>query len=208
MDSKKSKAFVEAAYSVQDKAGIEDFYRQWADQYDEQMEAGLGYVSPETIAGRLAEHMSVKGAVVDLGCGTGLVARYLDSHGLSPIDGIDLSEEMLGVARQSGFYRNLIRGDLTGALPVEEGAYAAAICAGTFTHGHVGPAAFDEIQRIVQPSGLLAFTVHVDLWESAGFAGKLAEGVASGSLEELERTEGPFYLDGDNEGWFCVYRKR
>lgn len=226
MADDKSKAFLKAAYAVADKSEIEEFYRHWADDYDEQMQAGLGYVSPALIVEKLAAYFQtgqvVEGigepavdavsedgvdAIVDIGCGTGLVAEELVSNGYSVIDGIDLSEAMLKVAGNRGVYRDLVRADLTEPLPLDKDMYAAAVCAGTFTHGHVGPQALDEIVRIVKPQGWLAFTVHFDLWESAGFSDKLKSLVSSGVLEQIELLPGPYYSNGADEGWFCIYRK-
>lgn len=206
MTNEDSKAFVKAAYAVKDKSGIEDFYQRWAEQYDEQMQAGLGYISPAAITDKLALYLA-SGDVIDIGCGTGLVANELVRCGFSVIDGIDLSDAMLQVAQLGGNYRELIQADLTEQLLIEDNKYAAAICAGTFTHGHVGPQALDEIIRIVNRGGLLAFTVHFELWEAGGFNAKLTKLVSAGSLEKIEVVPGPYYADGEDEGWFCVYRK-
>lgn len=47
-----------------------------------------------------------------MGAGTGLVAEYLIRGGVDVIDALDLSDEMLGVARMKGFYRHLIAADV------------------------------------------------------------------------------------------------
>lgn len=39
------------------------------------------------------------GLVLDMGCGTGAMTRYLDAHGYD-MTGIDLSEEMLTIAKE------------------------------------------------------------------------------------------------------------
>jgi len=55
--------------------------------------------------------------ILDLGCGTGLVARaFRDFAQGGPIDGIDLSPRMIEAARSFGIYRDLILGDLESEL--------------------------------------------------------------------------------------------
>lgn len=205
----KAKEFLSAAYSLEDRPSMQEFYKQWANDYDEQMQAGLGYLSPTAIAHSLGGYLPAEtaGPVIDIGCGTGLVARALSALGYTKIDGLDLSQDMLQVAERSGLYNQLIEADLTAELPLADQQYASAICAGTFTHSHVGPDALDEITRLLMPQGVFAFTVHFDLWERDGFSAKLSQMVASGALQELEREAGPYFTDGGDEGWFCVYRK-
>src|SRR5436189_795161 len=48
----------------------------------------------------------------DLGCGTGRTGAWLQRHGVAAIDGVDLTPEMLAVARAKGVYRCLVEGDL------------------------------------------------------------------------------------------------
>ena len=40
------------------------------------------------------------GLVLDMGCGTGAMTRYLDAHGYD-MTGIDVSEEMLTIAKEN-----------------------------------------------------------------------------------------------------------
>lgn len=53
----------------------------------------------------------VKGTIVDLGCGTGLVGEIYKT-GRTEIIGIDLSEKILERARRKGHYKELIKSDI------------------------------------------------------------------------------------------------
>jgi ubiquinone/menaquinone biosynthesis C-methylase UbiE len=86
-------------------------------------------------------------------------------------------------------------------------SYDAVISSGTFTHGHVGPEPLDEIFRILKPGGILACTIHQDLWTSMGFEEKLAALTAKGIASPVSCEMDSYYKDRDPEGWFCVYRK-
>src|SRR6266496_916875 len=58
----------------------------------------------------------------DLGCGTGRTGAWLRRHGVDDIDGVDLTPEMLAVARSKGAHRRLIEGDVA-ATGLEPAAY-------------------------------------------------------------------------------------
>ncbi|MGE0526707.1 MAG: class I SAM-dependent methyltransferase [Bdellovibrionales bacterium] len=53
-----------------------------------------------------------KGEGLDLACGTGRTGQWLTRRGVSTIDGIDLTPEMLAKAREKTFYRNLYLGSV------------------------------------------------------------------------------------------------
>jgi len=199
--------FVDAAYSLEDDDMVE-FYRKWAADYDHEMLDKLGYTSPASIAAILIEQLPDTAAeILDLGCGTGLTCRMLAERGYRQLDGIDLSTEMLKVSRERGIYRDLLVGDLNQPLQRESDRYDGVISSGTFTHGHVGPEPLDEVFRVLKPDGILACTVHLDLWETKGFAAKFTDLVDQGVARLISKVEGSYYRDGPIEGWFCVYQK-
>ena len=207
-DSEKGTQFVKEAYQLTDKSDMVEFYRDWADDYDHQMLDNLNYLSPELIAKILIDHLEIADPhILDIGCGTGLTSKLLHQQGYHHIDGLDFSAEMLRVAEERKFYRGLIEADLNQPLSIADQSYDAAISSGTFTHGHVGPEPFDEIFRVLKKDGLLACTIHLDLWQSKGFDRKLQQLVDSGSIQCRYQEQDIFYQGGEPEGWFCVYQK-
>ena len=114
---------------------------------------------------------------------------------------------MIRVARERGIYRKLLIGDVNEVLQRDDSSYDGVICSGTFTHGHVGPGPLDEVFRILRPGGILACTVHHDLWESLGFNNKLEKLTSDGTATCLTQREDKYYETGELEGWFCVYQK-
>lgn len=200
--------FVDEAYHLENADDMVAFYRKWAQDYDRQMLEIRGYTSPATIAEKLARHLPRKqAAILDVGCGTGLTCRLLAEQGYTCLDGLDLSAEMLGVARERGIYRELLEADVNQPLAMETASYDGVISSGTFTHGHVGPEPLAEIFRILKPGGILACTVHQDLWQSMGFEARFRELLSEGVASELSLEHAPYYRDGEAEGWFGVYRK-
>jgi predicted TPR repeat methyltransferase len=207
-DVKGPSDFVNQAYSLDDDDKMVYFYRNWADDYDHQMLDELGYTSPITIARLLDEYLPDKNArIFDIGCGTGLTCVFLHQQGYRALDGIDLSPDMVRVAENRGIYQDVLLGDVNQPLEIADNSYDAVISSGTFTHGHVGPGPLHEIFRILRPGGILACTVHMDLWQSKGFEASFESLVATGTAERLHLELDKYYKSGDLEGWFCVYRK-
>ena len=115
-------------------------YHDWAATYDDDVFGKLGFTGSARIAELLIAHLpDAAAAVLDIGCGTGAVGRRLAELGATTIDGVDLSPEMLELARRTGAYRRLAVRDLTAADLDVSGPYTAMVSAGTFTSGHVGP---------------------------------------------------------------------
>lgn len=202
---------LDGAYALQTPDDSVRYYRDWADRYDSDFAADMDYQSPRVVAAAF-EALGGRGPVLDVGAGTGLVAEALNHLGIGPVDGIDISADMLAVAAAKGFYRSTIQADLTRALPLENSVYSGVISAGTFTSGHVGPDAFRELLRISAPGAVFAVTVHSAVYEAGGFPAYFA---SVGALIEGFRSE-PFRIYGpgasgehaNDTGWIVSFRKR
>ena len=127
----------------------------------------------------VAGHASEDDApVLDVGAGTGLVAEALLGHGSWPIDGLDISPEMLAVARDRGLYGDLMEVDLTQPISLRRGRWGGLVSAGTFTHGHLGPEVLVGLLDVVRPGGLFVVSINQEHFEGHGFAA---------AFEEMER---------------------
>ena len=205
-----AKALLDRAHALNSEAETRALYRDWAKTYDQTMLDGLGYESPAKASRLLNSQLHDKNAhILDVGTGTGLVGRALSALGYTHIDGIDYSAEMLAEARQTGVYQQLIQADLTRSLTLVDHRYAALICIGTFTHGHVDAQCLDELFRLLQPGGLFVTAIRKAYWQPAGFAAKVAQLTEAGVMETLVKREDSNYADSSEaESWFLVWRKR
>ncbi len=159
---------VKDAYRMSSQDDVKRLYRHWAHSYDSGFGDGQGYQLPRAVAQAFLSAGGV-GPVLDVGAGTGLVAEHLARQGVGPIDALDVSEEMLGVARMKGLYRDLIAADVTAPLPSVAGEYRGAISAGTFTMGHVGPEGLLPLLDVAASGAIFVISVNAAHYEAAGF---------------------------------------
>lgn len=164
MKSERHDGHLGSVYGAEGADEIERSYDAWAETYEADM-ARAGYRHPAVCLALIARHLP-KGAapVLDAGCGTGLLGAWLGLVGYPELDGLDLSEGMLAVARGKQCYRELHRLALGKTLPFADGAYAGIVSAGVFTTGHVGAEALDELARICQSGGVMVVTVKTPIW--------------------------------------------
>ena len=162
---------LEAAYSLASPDAARALYRDWARTYDDEFAATRDYLLPGQVAEIFAGHAEDSDApILDVGAGTGLVAEALLRYGSWPIDALDISAEMLGVARDKGLYGEYFEADLLDPATLPRRRYGAIVSAGTFTHGHVGPDAIGRLIDMVRPGALLVLSINAAHFEEKGFA--------------------------------------
>lgn len=194
------------AYALESPEDNVELYARWADSYEDGFMADLGYVYHVGVAEVFAAHANAEdGPVLDIGCGTGVVAHELARRGRWPFDGLDISPAMLAVAAEklnaagAPVYGSLIEADLTRRLEIASGTYGSIVSAGTFTTGHVGPEAIDELVRIVRPGGLLVLGVNNRFYFPAGFEAHLDGLAVQGLLTVEDRPEIQVYAGEGHE---------
>ena len=103
-----NETYLDKIYTVTDQDGQRDAYDDWADSYDEDLDAN-SYKTPGRIADALKRCLP-EGAtprILDWACGTGLSGEALKAAGFSKLDGCDISEGMLKHAGEKGLYDKL-----------------------------------------------------------------------------------------------------
>ena len=181
------------AYAVETPDDNRDLYARWAGTYESGFITDNAYRYHLGVARAFLDAASANdGPLMDVGCGTGLVGEALRNDRRCPVmvHGLDLSTEMLDRAStkrtvdDAPVYDDLLEGDLTAVLPVDDGSYGGVTSCGTFTHGHVGPAAFDELYRIVRPGALFAIGINPDHFVAHGFEARFASDVIADLITE------------------------
>jgi SAM-dependent methyltransferase len=88
----------------------------------------------------------------DLGCGSGRTAAWLRTKGHFPIDGVDVTPEMLELARRRNVHDRLLEADVR-ASELSAGAYDLVVCALVDEHlPELGPL-YAEARRLLGSGG-------------------------------------------------------
>jgi len=98
-----------------------------------------------------AELLHADRPVLEIGCGTGLYSRYLQSLFGGRYHGCDLSPGMLRVAQDGGMGA-LAAADAT-RLPFADHSVCAVFAFGVLHHVPDTPRVFNEVHRVLQPGG-------------------------------------------------------
>jgi ubiquinone/menaquinone biosynthesis C-methylase UbiE len=110
----------------------------------------------------LIEKTEGAGAICDLGCGPGQVARYLQSRG-APACGIDLSPGMVKCAQRMNPSIPFQQGDMQALTGVADSTFRGV--AAFYSIIHVPSAnvldTLREIKRVLQPGGVLLLAFHI-----------------------------------------------
>jgi SAM-dependent methyltransferase len=102
----------------------------------------------------LAELRSVgwTGAAADLGCGTGRTGAWMRSRGVEAIDGVDVTPEMLQVAKARHVYRRLVESDVL-ASALASGSYDLVVASLVDDHLPALAPLHAEAARLLRPGG-------------------------------------------------------
>jgi ubiquinone/menaquinone biosynthesis C-methylase UbiE len=143
-------------------SGPDPAYDAVAEAYDALL-PGLDAEQPADVAllaGFADAAASAGGDVVDVGCGTGRIARWLGARGLR-VHGVDPSPAMLRIASAAQPEASFALGTAE-AVPVADASAAGALA--WYSLIHVPPAslprAAGELARIVRPGGVVLVAAH------------------------------------------------
>lgn len=104
---------------------------------------------------KLVKEVKHHGRYLDVGCGTGLITRFLPSGTV----GIDLNPRNLQKAKQYAAQARFVLGDAEGTLPLRDQSLDLAVCTETLEHLLCPLQALKEIYRVLKPNGVLVGSV-------------------------------------------------
>jgi predicted TPR repeat methyltransferase len=147
------------------QAYVQVLFDQYAPRFEAALVDDLGYRGPVLLFRAV---LSVRAAArkpaffkcaIDLGCGTGLAAAAF-AREVDRFVGIDLSPRMIERARATGLYAELEVAEMAAGLRGRPDASADLVLAADAMVYVADPApVLREVERVLAPGGLVAFTV-------------------------------------------------
>lgn len=130
--------------------GVREGYGEWVRTYEQTVEDEMDLRLLERV--RTVEWAAPQ-SVLDLACGTGRIGIWLRQRGCAgALDGVDLTPEMLEVARRRGIYRTLVVADVAATgLPAR--AYGLGVQSLADEHLPDLAPPYREAARIIEPGG-------------------------------------------------------
>jgi predicted TPR repeat methyltransferase len=151
--------------SAMPRGYVQALFDQYAPRFEAALLGDLGYRAPQqlfkaVVALRVAARKpAFFKRAIDLGCGTGLAAAAFEKE-VDHFIGIDLSPCMIEEARASGLYQQLEVDDMVVGLRGQGDASAdLVLAADAFVYIPELAPVLTEVERVLAPGGLLAFSV-------------------------------------------------
>lgn len=203
----------EAIYSAHaldgDVKQLERYYSDWAKTYNKDV-AEECYEGPVRIVEYFlrfrrvhhGERVNANYRILDVGCGTGLVGQAFAAKGHPPIEGCDISEEMVQIAEKTGVYHSLEGNvDANDMNNIENDQYDSVLSAGVFTLGHVQPNALEELIRITKPGGLIIVNTRRSYYDQTDMQ-SVCDGLQTeGKVQILCQEILPYIADEEAHYW-------
>lgn len=131
---------------------VREGYGEWAATYEQSVHDEMDL--------RLLERLksvdwSAPRTVLDLACGTGRIGAWVRARCKAPIDGVDMTPEMLDVARGKGVYRALHVAEVT-ATGLPAGSYDLGVQSLADEHLPDVTPLYREVARVTTRDGFFA----------------------------------------------------
>jgi predicted TPR repeat methyltransferase len=138
---------------------IQQLYSRFSSFYEKNMCEELGYGAPEYLHGLVEAMIGDRGGldVLDLGCGSGL-AGVCFKPSATVLTGVDLSPEMVELARARNLYDRLEVAEITDWLDRAQQQFDLIVSCDCFIYfGDLGQIVV-PVSKLLRPGGVFAFT--------------------------------------------------
>jgi predicted TPR repeat methyltransferase len=148
----------EIAPGTAPKKFVTELFDQCADRFDEHLVGKLKYRAPDFLFDLVARFVASRNLdILDLGCGTGLAGAQL--HPLArTLTGVDLSSNMLKIARQRQIYDSLICSELVEFLQGQTKSFDLAVATDVFVYIGDLSSVFHGVRGVLRDGGVFGFS--------------------------------------------------
>ncbi len=181
---------VGSAESAMSPAYVRAVFDQYAPDFDRALTQGLRYRGPQLLFDAVAgvcqqsQRPMHFDRALDLGCGTGLAGEFFAER-IDSLVGVDLSPAMIAAAERKGYYNHLHVAEMLAFARAEHDAsFDFAIAADALVYlGDLRPL-LKQLARVLEPGGLLAFSLETHAGEAVVLGEKLRYAHARAYVEQ------------------------
>jgi predicted TPR repeat methyltransferase len=142
-------------------AYVSSLFDGYAKKFESSLVENLNYKTPTIIANFIRSLISLEYPnfdILDLGCGTGLAGKALSGLAKTLV-GIDLSKEMLKIAKAKNIYDRLIQDEIHHALSQEQSAsFDLVVSSDVFVYIGDIKTIFDQVYDVLKVDGFFAYS--------------------------------------------------
>lgn len=141
---------------------IQHIYKNFAASYESRMLEDLKYAGPQRMIEAVDSVIGDKSGmtVLDLGCGSGLAGITFRPRAASLV-GVDLSPDMIELARARNLYDSLDVGEITGWLAQGDGLFDLVVSTDVIIYFGDLTAIIGAMARRLKPGGVFAFSTEL-----------------------------------------------
>jgi predicted TPR repeat methyltransferase len=149
----------EQAPGAAPKRFVSTVFDQYSDRYDQHLVGTLRYQTPDLLFDATVRVVPSRNLdILDLGCGTGLLGTRF--HPLArTLTGVDISSNMIEVARQRQIYDYLVCRELIEFMQTQTKKFDLAVAADVFVYIGDLSRVFHEVRGALRDGGLFGFSV-------------------------------------------------
>ena len=142
---------------------LKNKYDSWANTYDADVGKDWSFM-PVAIARTVSKLLNHKNAaILDAGAGTGLVGEALAQQGYTNLTAVDLSSEMLNIAKEKQVYKALHQCNLEdNSMFSNSTNFDVVIAAGVFAYAHAGVGILNNLFSLLKEEGIFLLTIRED----------------------------------------------
>jgi len=156
---------VQIAGAGTDPGANKKLYDDWASKYESDVRK-WGYNMPEVCAETLKKYAPAGKEetykILDAGAGDGLSGKAITDQGFKEVTGIDLSPELIKIARKNKIYKKAEVADLSKPLKYRTDEFDAMTVVGVMTYLEPDGCSLAEMCRVVKQGGLVILTHRTD----------------------------------------------
>lgn len=157
-----SRNFFDEIYKVSSSKEQFDLYSEWAKSYEMDVVSN-GYKTPIRCAKALREVVrNLDISILDVGCGTGYSGLAFHNEGFRNITGTDINPEMVNIASQKNFYKQVELGTIETPLPQNASKFEVIAAVGVIGAGAAGLDLLDRIIDVSSKQGVIVLSlIHI-----------------------------------------------